>query len=85
MPNAPQQMFESFEGALSNNPSQNPQLVADAIAKLIATPAGKRPVRTVVDTMGMGTHIEPYNNQLDQIHKGVFSAFGMENMLNLKV
>ena len=85
MVHAPKQLFESFEGALANNPAQNPQNVADAIANLINTPAGERPVRTVVDKMGMGDHIEPYNQQLDQIHQGVFGAFGMGDMLNLKV
>ncbi|MEM9687796.1 MAG: SDR family NAD(P)-dependent oxidoreductase [Bacteroidota bacterium] len=85
MVNAPQQMFENFEGALASNPAQNPQNVADAIADLISTPAGQRPVRTVVDNMGMGTHIEPYNNQLAQIHEGLYNAFGMEEMLKLKI
>jgi len=85
MVHAPKQLFENFEGALASNPSQDPQNVADAIAKLIDTPAGQRPVRTVVDNMGMGTHIEPYNNQLEQIHKEIFGAFGMGDMLNLKV
>ena len=85
MVNAPQQMFESFEGALANNPAQTPQNVADAIANLISTPAGQRPVRTVVDAMGMGTHIEPYNDQLAQIHEGLYTAFGMGDLLKLNV
>jgi len=85
MVDSPKQMFENFEGTLASNPSQDPQNVADAIAKVINTPAGERPMRTVVDNMGMGTHIEPYNNQLDQIHTGIFTAFGMEDMLKLKV
>ena len=85
MVQAPKQLFEDFEGALAQNPSQDPQNVADAIAELIDTPAGQRPVRTVVDNMGMGTHVEPYNQQLAQIHQGVFGAFGMDHMLELKV
>ena len=85
MTEAPKQLFDSFEGALAQNPDQNPQDVADAIANLINTPAGQRPVRTVVDKMGMGTHIEPYNGQLNQIHEGVLGAFGMGDMLKLKV
>ncbi|MEM6803626.1 MAG: SDR family NAD(P)-dependent oxidoreductase [Bacteroidota bacterium] len=84
MTKAPEQMFENFEGALASNPAQNPQNVADAIAKLINTPAGERPMRTVVDNMGMGTHIEPYNAQLAQIHEGIYTAFGMGDMLKLK-
>lgn len=85
MVHAPKQLFDSFEGALSQNPAQDPQHVADAIASLVSTPAGQRPVRTVVDNMGMGTHIDPYNKQLDAIHEGVFNAFGMGDMLKLKV
>ncbi|MEO0571956.1 MAG: SDR family oxidoreductase [Bacteroidota bacterium] len=85
MVHAPKQAFDNFEGALANNPAQNPQNVADAIANLISTPAGSRPARTVVDKMGMGDHIDPYNNQLAQIHEGLFNAFGMGDMLKLKV
>lgn len=85
MAEAPKQMFESFEGALAQNPAQNPQIVADAIAKVITKPAGQRPMRTVVDNMGMGTHLLPYNEQLQHIHEGIFSAFGMGDMLKLKV
>lgn len=84
MVEAPKQAFESFEGALAQNPEQNPQDVADAIANLVNTPAGQRPVRTVVDKMGMGAHIDPYNKQLDAIHEGVYNAFGMGDMLKLK-
>ena len=85
MINAPKQALENFEGALAGNPAQDPQNVADAIANLISTPAGQRPMRTVVDNMGMGTHIEPYNSQLAQIHEGLYNAFGMGEMLKLKV
>ena len=85
MIHAPKQMFENFEGALAQNPAQNPQNVADAIAELINKPAGERPMRTTVDNMGMGDHIDPYNNQLAQIHEGLYSAFGMGDMLKLNV
>jgi len=44
------QMFEALK--------PNPQLVADAIVILINTPAGKRPLRTVVDDGG------PVNREL---------------------
>ena len=85
MVHAPKHAFESFEGALASNPAQDPQNVADAISSLIATPAGQRPARTVVDKMGMGDHIDPYNQQLAQIHEGLYGAFGMGDMLKLKV
>lgn len=85
MAHAPLQMFENFEGALAGNPAQNPQDVADAIVHLIETPASQRPMRTVVDKMGMGTHIDPYNQTLAQIHEGLYNAFGMGDMLKLNV
>ena len=81
---APQQMFESFEGALASNPAQDPQHVADAIAQVIAAPRGERPFRTVVDKMGMGDHIGTYNDHLDQVTNGIYSAFGMADMLKVK-
>ena len=84
MVHAPKQMFSHFEQALAGNPAQNPQIVADAIAKLIRTPAGQRPARTIVDNMGMGTVIAPYNDQLAQIHEGLYNAFGIGDMLVLK-
>jgi len=85
MVEAPKQLFDNFEGALAQNPAQDPQNVANAIAELINIPAGERAVRTVVDKMGMGDHITPYNKVLDQIHEGVYTAFGMQDMLKLKV
>lgn len=80
----PQQMFDGFEGALAQNPAQDPQNVADAIVGLIETPAGQRPVRTVVDRMGMGDAIGPYNEQLERIHEGLLGAFGMGDMMRIK-
>ena len=84
MVNAPKMLLENFEGALAQNPAQDPQNVANAIADVIETTPGQRPMRTVVDKMGMGDHIDPYNQQLEQIHRGVFTAFGMDDMLELK-
>lgn len=81
---APEQSLEAFEGAMAKNPRQNPQLVADAVAKLVETPAGSRPFRTAVDTMGMGAAIAPYNDLLKQITEQIYGAFGMAPMLQLK-
>ena len=84
MADVPEQMFNSFEGALASNPAQQPQNVADVIASLVDTPAGERPFRTVVDKMGMGDPINGYNHQLSQITSGIYNAFGMGDMLKLK-
>lgn len=80
----PKMLYDNFGQALEANPAQDPQNVANAIADVIETPAGNRPFRTTVDKMGMGDHIGPYNEQLEQITKGVYSAFGLEGMMELK-
>lgn len=82
---APIGMFDNFEKALNSNDKQKPQNVADAIAALIDTPAGQRSFRTVVDSMGMGDHVKGYNDHLEQLMSGIYSAFGMGDMLKLKV
>lgn len=81
---APAGFLNNFEKALSANQEQKPQNVADAVAKLIDTPAGQRSFRTVVDKMGMGDHINGYNEQLAQITSGIYNAFGIGDMLTLK-
>ena len=45
----------------------------------------QRRFRTVVDKMGMGDHLEGYNEQLEQVTAGIYNAFGMGDMLKLKV
>ena len=82
---APAAALTNFEQALEANPQQNPQNVADAIANLIDTPAGQRSFRTVVDKMGMGDPIAGYNQHLDEVTSGIYGAFGMQEMLQLKV
>lgn len=85
MAQAPRFMFDNFEQALAQNPAQNPQNVADAVAQLISTPAGERPMRTIADKMGMGDQVQPYNEQLAQIHQNLYTAFGMGDMLKLNL
>jgi NAD(P)-dependent dehydrogenase (short-subunit alcohol dehydrogenase family) len=84
MAGAPVAALANFEQALAANPQQDPQLVADAIAKLVEAPAGQRPFRTVVDKLGMGDPIEGYNDHLAEVTTGIYTAFGMSDMLQLK-
>ena len=67
------QMFEALK--------PNPQLVADAIVLLINTPAGKRPLRTVVDPV-TGSIIEMANEQVKEQYGHFLSAYGMQGMLS---
>ena len=77
-------MMVNFEAALASNPAQNPQDVADAIVGLVETPAGQRPARTPVDKMGMGEHVAAYNEGYEQMLAGIYEAFEMSDMLNVK-
>ena len=67
------QMFEALK--------PNPQMVADAIIRLIDAPKGKRPLRTVVDPV-TGSVVEAANNQVKDQYSHFITAFGMEGMLN---
>lgn len=82
--NAPAESLASFEHTLDAHREQDPQNVADAIVHLIEAPAGSRPFRTVVDSMGMGDAIGEYNEHLDQVTTGIYQAAGIGDMLNLK-
>jgi NAD(P)-dependent dehydrogenase (short-subunit alcohol dehydrogenase family) len=82
--NAPQKMGENFHNVLLNNPQQDPQRVADAFAELIDKPKGEKPFRTTVDFIGMGDHVEKYNEQLAQITTGLYTNFGIVDMLSVK-
>lgn len=67
------QMFESMK--------PNPQMVPDAILKLIEMPKGQRPLRTVVDSI-TGAHVEEANARVKEGHKSFLTAFGMEALVN---
>lgn len=82
--NAPAMAGAAFEENLKNTPEQNPQKVAEAVAKLIDTPVSERPFRTIVDFMPWRDGIQNYNDQFEQLTKGIYSAFGMEGMLQVK-
>jgi NAD(P)-dependent dehydrogenase (short-subunit alcohol dehydrogenase family) len=67
------QMFEALK--------PNPQLVADAIVKLINTPNGERPLRTVVDP-ATGNFSEIANKHVKEQYENFLTAFGMQEMLS---
>ncbi|HEV8285887.1 MAG TPA: SDR family oxidoreductase [Chitinophagaceae bacterium] len=67
------QMFETLK--------PDPQLVADAIVKLINTPGGKRPLRTVVDP-ATGSFSEIANKHVKEQYENFLTAFGMQAMLS---
>lgn len=80
----PEKMLENFEGFLKLNPQQDPVKVAEAILELIEKPKGEKPFRTPVDFIGMGEHIQKYNEHLEQIMTGLYSNFGTQGLLQVK-
>ncbi|MGK0493708.1 MAG: NAD(P)-dependent dehydrogenase (short-subunit alcohol dehydrogenase family) [Maribacter sp.] len=66
------QMFEAMK--------PSPQMVPDAIFKLIDTPKGERPLRTVVDAM-TGKFVENANANVKEDYANFLTAFGMKDML----
>lgn len=71
----------AFEQELSNSEATDPAEVAAAIVRLIETPAGQRPLRTLV---GAGIQrISPYNELADKYRAGLARAFGVDNLLTL--
>lgn len=80
----PEEFGGAFNEALAANPDQNPQDVADALLKLVETDPSERPFRTTVDKMGMGAAVEGYNKASEEVHKGVFGAFGIDHLLSIK-
>lgn len=84
MGDMPEGFLQNFEKALAANPSQDPKNVAKAIAKLVATPFGTRPFRTIVDNMGMGVPVAEYNAMSAKITESIYGNFGIAHLLKVK-
>ena len=67
------QMFEAVK--------PNPQMVPDAIFKLIDMEKGQRPLRTVVDGV-TGAFVEEANQNVKENYDKFLTAFGMQDLLN---
>lgn len=72
----PQKMGEGLDQLFSSPATPNPQDVADAVKKLIDTPAGKRPNRVVVDNIS-GDPVRALNAVYDKHRHDIMVAFGM--------
>ncbi len=80
----PDKMWGGFAENLKGDDAPDPQVVADAIAKLIETPAGKRPLRTVVDPMMGGEATRAINQTTDQIQATLLENLGMSDFISVK-
>ncbi len=78
--NVPDQINQGM-GQMFEQVQPNPQMVPDAIFKLIDTPNGQRPLRTSVDAL-TGALVEKANAQVKEQYDGFLTAFGMGDMLS---
>ena len=76
----PEQMWGSMEDRMTGQDAPDPQEVADAVLELVETPAGKRPVRVVVDPMNGGEGPRTINQTTEQVQKQLLEAFGMAEL-----
>jgi NAD(P)-dependent dehydrogenase (short-subunit alcohol dehydrogenase family) len=82
---APEMFLKAFEKNFEGPNAPNPQWVADAVAGLVKMPRGQRPFRTAVDRLGMGDAVTPYNKFAEEMQAKVYSAFGMADVLKVKI
>jgi NAD(P)-dependent dehydrogenase (short-subunit alcohol dehydrogenase family) len=76
----PQKIGESLTQLFSSEHAPNPDLVAEAMVKLIESPKGERPLRVVVDPL-TGKFTEKANEEVYTQYKNFLGAFGMGEML----
>jgi NAD(P)-dependent dehydrogenase (short-subunit alcohol dehydrogenase family) len=80
----PDQLWGPFSEQLASEEAPNPQQVADAVLNLIKTPAGQRPLRTVVDPMIGGEAPRAINSTTDQIQSQMFEQMEIKDLLSVK-
>lgn len=79
----PMNMGKSLGAMLSSPDAPQPQEVADAVLKLVQTPAGQRPARTIVDRYG-GQASATVNQVCAQVTESIFGAFHLTPLLSVK-
>jgi len=79
----PAAFLNSFEQVFAANPQQDAQSVADAVKSLIDRPHGARPIRTIVDFMGLGDKVKPSNELLERTNAQVYEDFGIGHLTKI--
>lgn len=79
--NAPEQMWAGTEQSHDAEDAPNPQMVGDAILKLLETKPEERTFRTVVDGTGLNPVIGEINASTEKAMQTIYNAYGMDNLL----
>lgn len=83
MAKLPETSLNGYVAYVESIPEQRPERVGEAVLQLVNTPFGEKPFRTVVDFSGLKQPIENYNKVLNETIKAIYTANGVENLLNL--
>ena len=75
-----QNSFFSAVGQILENAIPNPQDVADSVVKLINSPKGQRPLRTVVD-LTSGELVKTANDAVKVEYAKTLTVYGMQDLL----
>jgi NAD(P)-dependent dehydrogenase (short-subunit alcohol dehydrogenase family) len=78
----PANMLSGFADFLSGPDAPDVQEVADVVATLIATPAGQRPLRTVI-AGEEGQNVLRLNEVAEQEQRGVMELFGLDHLMTI--
>ncbi|MEO1053177.1 MAG: SDR family oxidoreductase [Bacteroidota bacterium] len=80
---AVEKVQQAFANMFEGEAAQNPQDVADAVKKLIDTPAGERPLRTVVDKL-ISQGPEAVNNVTNNVQKQLLNSMNLAELESVK-
>ncbi len=75
------QVLGGLEDFVAGEQAGDPQVVADTISDLIEAPAGRRPLRSVVDQMGDG--VRQINEVSARVQREALEGAGIPHLLNL--
>ena len=80
----PRQHLEGFTATLQAPGAPDPKAVSEATVRLIETPAGQRPFRTIVDSSPLGSATRAVGELRDRLQAEILTSFGMGDFLKLK-
>ena len=78
----PAAMFQNFATMFEGPSAPNAHDVAETIVKLVQTPTGQRPVRTVV---GTSFGADTVNESVEPLQAGAVEALGLDHLQTIKV
>ncbi len=82
--NLPDNLWNGVIANLKSEQAPDMQILVSAIIQLIETPAGKRPLRTVVDPMMGGGAPTAVNQTSESVQRDLLQALGLGNRISVQ-